>query len=165
MVRRTNGESCEQRETSDLGPASRPRETVRGPTCGQLHGITPEGFVLVTWYGGAPQRASFATPLSDRALLRAIELQAAVLIDFLDGDPELPVVTGILRDRLDVDAIDPSTVIEQRIELTAGETLTLRCGESAIELQKDGRVVVRGTEVRSVATGGNTIQGAHVDIN
>ena len=152
-------------EMDDQSPSSGPRVAVPGPRRAKLASITPEGVVLVTLGAERPVLAEIATEVSDRTLLRAIEHGATVLIDFLDGDPERPVILGLLRDRLDVDRQDVSSVTEPRIELTAGETLSLRCGESAIELQKSGHIVIRGGEIRSTASGGNVIQGAHVEIN
>ena len=152
-------------ELDESAPESRPRTSARRLTRARLAGITPEGVVLVSWRGDEAVTAELAAGMSDQALLQAIERQAQVLIDFVDGDTDQPVILGLLRDRLDVGRHAVGEVTEPWVELTAGESLRLRCGESAIELEKDGRVVIRGVEVRSVATAGNLIQGAHVDIN
>jgi hypothetical protein len=145
--------------------ASRSAGHAREPVRGNLSDITPEGFLLVTWGDAAPVRASIAVGASHQALLRAIEERAPVLLHFLDGDAAQPVIVGLLRDRLDVDAADPSLVIAPRIELSASREILLRCGESAVELHEDGRVVIRGTDVQSVSAGTNAIKGACVDIN
>ena len=150
---------------SEGAPPSEARRAARGPTRAQLSGITAEGVVLVTLDGHQAVAAELATGVSDETLLRAIERRGQVLIDFIDGAPNQPVIVGLLRERLDVSSDASHRVTEPNVELTAGESLRLRCGESAIELQKDGRVTIRGSELRSVATGGNLVQGAHVDIN
>jgi hypothetical protein len=151
--------------TDELTPESHRRPTTRGPVRGTLDGITAEGFILVRWREGEARAAMLALAASHRALLDAVEQHAPVLLDFLDGDPEQPVILGLLRDRLDVDARDPAVVTEARIELSASRQLLLRCGESAVELHDDGRVVIRGTDVQSISSGSNKLTGASVDIN
>jgi hypothetical protein len=150
--------------TQDAEPS--PRATrARAPVRGTLEDITPEGFVLVSWGGATKVRAAIAADASHQALLRAIEARAPVLLEFLDGDPAQPVIIGLLRDRLDVDVADPRVVTEHLIELSASHELSLRCGESAVELHQDGRVVIRGTDIQSVSTGTNAIKGAYVELN
>ncbi len=53
----------------------------------------------------------------------------------------------------------------ERVVLEAGEMLTLRCGESSVELRQDGKVLIRGNDI--VARGENTakIKGGTVAIN
>ena len=47
----------------------------------------------------------------------------------------------------------------------AKQTLTLACGESAIELHHDGRVSIRGKHVASISSGPHLVEGSPVRIN
>jgi hypothetical protein len=53
----------------------------------------------------------------------------------------------------------------QRIVFDAQNEIVLRCGKSSLTLRKDGKVVVRGTEIVSRASRTNKIKGAAVQIN
>ncbi|WP_257792523.1 hypothetical protein [Myxococcus xanthus] len=41
----------------------------------------------------------------------------------------------------------------------------LRCGEATITLRRNGKVVIRGVQVETHATGTNRIKGASVKVN
>jgi hypothetical protein len=53
----------------------------------------------------------------------------------------------------------------ERVLLEAGEVLTLRCGDSSVEMRKDGKVLIRGNDV--VTRGEHTarIKAGTVEIN
>jgi hypothetical protein len=53
----------------------------------------------------------------------------------------------------------PHVVIE------AGETLTLKCGESSVDLRKDGKLMIQGNDVLSRAKRCQRIKGGTVAIN
>lgn len=52
-----------------------------------------------------------------------------------------------------------------RIELEAGQTLSLKCGEASIDLRADGKVMVRGEDVLLRAKGTQRIRAGTVSIN
>jgi hypothetical protein len=54
---------------------------------------------------------------------------------------------------------------EARVTIEAGETLTLKCGESSVDLRADGRVMVRGQDVLLRAKGTQRIRAGTVAIN
>jgi hypothetical protein len=141
----------------------RPRRT---PTRGILVGLTVEGRLLARWTGNEePGVVSFAVHLARRVLLEAVARQAAVLIDFVDGDPDQPVLVGLLRDRLD-DVDDGLGTLElEDVTLRAPSSLSLECGQSSITLTHSGRVTIRGTEVVSESTGAVKLKGAYVELN
>lgn len=92
-----------------------------------------------------------------------------VTLGFEDGDPERPLITGLLRlpeelakagaGQVHV-AIDGKTLV-----LTARDRIELRCGESTVRLTSDGKVLVRGVHVVTRAAGQNRIKGGSVQIN
>jgi hypothetical protein len=51
------------------------------------------------------------------------------------------------------------------LRIEAGQELHLVCGEGSVHLRADGRVVVRGLEVASIAAGVNRIKGGSVEVN
>ncbi len=49
--------------------------------------------------------------------------------------------------------------------LTAGETLELRCGASRIVMNKDGKIIIEGTEFRFTSSGEVWVVGAPINLN
>jgi hypothetical protein len=99
-----------------------------------------------------------------------------VLLAFEHGNPEFPIILGILRD-----SFQPSTPSDEvilpggrpraavidgdRVIFSAKEEIQLRCGASSVTLRRDGRVVVRGSHIISQSSGLHRIKGAAVRIN
>jgi hypothetical protein len=54
---------------------------------------------------------------------------------------------------------------EAHVTIEAGETLTLKCGESSVDLRADGKVMVRGQDVLLRAKGTQRIRAGTVAIN
>jgi len=52
-----------------------------------------------------------------------------------------------------------------KIIINANERIELRCGKSSMILDKEGRVVVKGTNITNRASGCNKIKGGTVQIN
>jgi hypothetical protein len=53
----------------------------------------------------------------------------------------------------------------RQLTIEAGERLTLKCGQSTVELRGDGKLAVRGTDVLTRAKRTNRIKGGTVAIN
>jgi hypothetical protein len=53
----------------------------------------------------------------------------------------------------------------REIKINAEEKIELRCGNSALMMSKDGKIVIRGTNVTSRASATQKIKGATVQIN
>ena len=49
--------------------------------------------------------------------------------------------------------------------IEAEEEMILCCGKSSITLKKNGKIILRGTDLVSRSSGGNKIRGATVKIN
>jgi hypothetical protein len=120
------------------------------PVEGWLEGITPDGRLLVSWGDpkAPPIAAKIATNEPSCVLREAAEARAAVHLQFYEGDPERPVIMGLIRERLE-----------------AEDELSLQCGESAIHLRRDGRVTIRGCDIEALSTGPIKIKGGSVRIN
>jgi hypothetical protein len=101
--------------------------------------------------------------------------KATVVLGFIDGRPEQPIILGVVQERPAVaiskrdtrsdDGTRSATVDGERVVLEAKERIELRCGKASITLTKDGKVVIRGSHVSSRSTGSNRIRGGSVEIN
>jgi hypothetical protein len=122
---------------------------------GRVVVIEANGEVLVDFRGNelGPIRARVAT---DETLDGKDE---SVLLLFENGDRRLPIVVGVLR--VGARRVAP----KRRLVLEGGEEITIACGKSSITLRRDGRIVIKGTELVSRAAGTNKIRGATVQIN
>lgn len=150
--------------------AQTPRNSELPTVCtGALVGWTPEQIPLVDFAGnpsGAPVRAR-ATVSLDAA--RGLPSPEVVLV-FEDGNPELPIILGLLQPppaplRL-AEAPPLEAVVDgRRVVLEAEDEIVLRCGPASITLRRNGRVVVRGAYVETRAEGVNRIKGGSVRIN
>jgi hypothetical protein len=102
------------------------------------------------------------------------ERKASVILGFVDGRPERPVILGVVDERPSV-SLKPrtkrtpegvsATVDGERVVLEGKERIELRCGKASITLTKDGRVVIRGAQIVSRSTGANRVRGGSVEIN
>jgi hypothetical protein len=53
----------------------------------------------------------------------------------------------------------------ERLLLSADREIVLRCGKSSITLTRDGKVVVRGSDLLQISSGTTRLKGAAVEIN
>lgn len=99
-----------------------------------------------------------------------------VLLVFEAVDSRSPVIVGVVKDQALESA--PTGVSEQttqqvkdvsldgdRLTFDASKEIVLRCGKGSITLKKNGKIIVKGTELVSRALGSNKIKGANVNIN
>jgi hypothetical protein len=149
----------------------------RRSVVGRIVDITPEGAAVVDFSGNAlgplPARSVITEPLSDDVSDR---IGAKVLLAFEDGEPSLPIVVGFVRNTLfspslkskvlrDVERPEEAVMDGRTVRLDAKEEIALCCGQSAILLKKDGRVVIKGVEITNRAVRSNKIKGGKVQIN
>jgi len=146
-----------------------------GNTVGKIVGVSEDGRILVDY----PENP--AGPLEARYVINEVfasesdfESDTPVLLAFENGDPELPIVVGRLRDTapravkvsLPVEGESKEVLLDgKRVVLEASEEIELRCGKSSLILTKEGKVVMKGVEVVSRALKANKIRGASVKIN
>ncbi len=94
---------------------------------------------------------------------------AEVVLLFEEDDPARPIVMGILQPgagapRQAADAV-VAEVDGRRMVIEGKDEVVLRCGEASITLRRNGRVIIRGAEVESRASGTNKVRGGSVRIN
>ena len=151
------------------------------PRFGRLVGFGEGGRVLVQVDGSSEAIPARRLLRNDRAFRRAVLERREVLLTFESGDPRRPVICGLLDpDENDADPADgaeqvvhpgsPAMVVEadvdgRRVKLTAEDEIVLQCGAASITLRRNGRVIIRGTELDSEAAGTHRIKGGQVRLN
>lgn len=143
---------------------------------GRVVRVEDSGIVFIDFLGNScgPIAARIAIGGQDSAKLKQSLGQANVLLAFENNDKQLPIIIGLVSERLEdsteseIEAPDDSREIiikGKRIILDSDEEVVVKCGVSKIILKKDGKVVVRGRDVISRASHGNRIRGGTVKIN
>ncbi len=144
-------------------PRARHEQVITGVRIGTIVGAGGPSGVLVTHpalESGEPVPARTAIPVTPSDTGRQ-----AVLV-FENGDPALPIVTGVLLDEQDsARRAAPGAKREAVLEIDAGRELVLRCGKSSIMLRSDGEIVIRGVRILSRASRTNKVKGATVQLN
>jgi hypothetical protein len=171
-------ENCttERREEE---PRPAPWETpasseITGVVIGVLLALKRSGQPLVAFQGNP---TSHALPARSTIVLSEADMGRQVALMFEAGDPGKPIVIG----RIENLGIAPqkaagstlsgaSPIVDldidgERVTLAAHHELLLRCGKASILLRSDGKIIIKGTELLSRASGLNKIKGAAVHIN
>jgi len=142
---------------------------------GCIVGTIADGRALVDFPGneqGLVVARSIIPGLSQPLDLTAGSLP--VLLFFEGGDPSLPVIIGIVRNTLSASPdeqtvcgpLQAETILDgKRLILDAHEEIVLNCGKSSVTLRKDGKIIIKGTEIVSRASGTHKLRGASVQIN
>lgn len=170
---------------------------LEGVRLGFIVGLSPESVqpsgLLVDFDGnlGGPLLARSLVALTSEALAQAIATRQGAALLFERGNPELPLVMGLVQPLPALPATPEATspepaapepaaiegslplgegpltlrMDEQRVVLEAHTELVLTCGQASITLQPDGRVIIRGSDIISHAKGMNRMRGAAIQLN
>lgn len=153
-------------------------ERIREPRIGRVVGVS-QGRPQVDYPGNkrGPQLARSALALGPHALLSAAEQRQEAILLFADGDPQFPLLVGLLQPESASPLLDslltgslPPVPTEVRVDgrkvtLEAREVVELRCGKASLTLRRDGQVVLRGVHIRTEAEEVQRIKGSKVQIN
>jgi hypothetical protein len=124
------------------------------------------GILVEVGQTGEVSLAQSLVALSELELQRAASEKAAVMVTFEDGDQARPVILGLLAPVPAPPRAAPvAEGFEEFVVVKGRESIELRCGAASITLRKDGRLVLRGTDVVSLATNENRIVGGSVHFN
>ena len=154
-------------------------DAMAGVRRGRIVALDENGQVFVGVEGAGKAAPAVLAVAIDRAALRAaLNTRQDVFVLFENGDFAKPVIVGLVPspqapDQPSVAASGskalPLTVEAdvdgRRVKLIAKDELVLECGKASITMRRNGRVVVRGTEVETRAEGANRVRGGQVRIN
>lgn len=137
---------------------AREREPRLGNFAASIVGFDQQNRPLVE-VDGAAAPALATVPVSPD------DLGQAVMITFLEGDPQRPVITGRFQDPRPAPRQRHVKIRAEQIDFDAASQITLTCGKASITLHRDGKVVVKGTQLLSRASGVNRIRGGTIELN
>jgi len=94
-----------------------------------------------------------------------------VVVLFENGDPELPIIIGVIEP----DALEEASrgggreikflIDDERHVIEAKREIIIRCGDASITLTRAGKVIITGNYILSRSTGYTKVKGAAIDIN
>lgn len=132
-----------------------------GVVIGMLTGFAGDGAPLVVFPGAPSPEPAAAASI---AALGPGDIGAEVALLFEAGDPRRPVVAGRLL-RPGAVTVERDGGPRERLDLSAEQEITLRCGRASLTLTQAGKVLIRGTYVSSRSSGVNKIKGGSVQLN
>ena len=148
------------------GAKSAPQQHNSGLAIGELLALAEGGVPLVALPGDT-MRAVAARSLVD---LHGAHIGRLVALMFEAGDPQRPIVMGVLRGQAawPLEAHPAQVEVDadgERLVVIAKEQLVLRCGKASITLTKAGKVLIEGSYLLSRSSGVNRIKGGSVQLN
>jgi hypothetical protein len=158
-------------------PASlRPRTAADScPKVGWIVGLSADGTPLIEFDGNVagPILALSIVRMDNEAIKAAVAHDQRVLLLFEDGDLFRPIIIGLIEPAVALPEVAkaepaPGVVVlvdGQRVQVEGKDEVVLKCGEASITLRRNGKVVIRGTQIESRSAGPNRIKGASVQIN
>jgi hypothetical protein len=146
------------------------------PCIGRLAGTNTQRDVLVVYEGKGPLTAKLIAGIDRYELIKDENRSREVLIVFEKGDPSRPVIVGLMEDPLESmvsfnlspkEAPDLKGVLVdgKRVTIEAADEIMLKCGRGSILIRKDGKIVIKGTDLLSRSSGRHRVKGASVNIN
>jgi hypothetical protein len=91
-----------------------------------------------------------------------------LVLNFENGDPNKPIILGLLQSPAPPAPVEPPVSITldgEQLALTAKNEIVLRCGKASITLTRAGKVLIRGAYLLTRSSGVNRIKGGSVQIN
>lgn len=139
------------------------KDRLDGVVIGLLLGFR-DGIPLVV-FASNPQ--DHAIPARSLTPLTAEDPGSEVALLFEDGDLGRPLIIGRIIEPVRGDGSGPPMVVSdgETVRISARQRIELRVGRSAIIMEKDGRITIRGQDVVSHAARANRIRGGSIDLN
>jgi hypothetical protein len=137
-----------------------------GVVVGTLIGFDGARTPLVV-HKARPHAAVAAATVVD---LHGAHIGRRVVLQFEEGNPDRPIVMGVLQDQAGWPLDDKPAQVEvdvdgKRLVVSAKEQLVLRCGKASLTLTKAGKVLVQGTYISNQSSGVMRIKGGSVQLN
>jgi len=173
--------SSEKREDdqASIEAASTSDVTRAGSRLGELLGFSPQGYPVIARPG---HEGPIEVPTT--VALGRDDVGSVVLLTFVEGREDQPLVTGRLQPPLPPEtppppgpggdqplamlSADGPLQLEANgevVTIEAERELVLRCGKASLRLRRDGFVELRGVDVVSRASRANWIRGGSVALN
>ncbi|SMP34749.1 hypothetical protein SAMN06265373_11087 [Shimia sagamensis] len=136
---------------------------VDGVVIGLLLGFE-DGKPLVVFPGNPADAALTARSLCQ---LSPNDAGGEVALLFEDGARDRPLIVGRIVEPIKTPDAPEMQVISdgQTLKVTSEQRIELRVGKSAIVMEADGHITIRGKHLVSQASGSNRIRGASVNLN
>ena len=152
---------------ANVAPARRKVATSSSRVCLGVLVAWDEKGPLVDFEGNlrAPVRARVARGTTRVQPPPGTTQEVVLLVEARPNRP--PVLLGLLQplgSEAEASAIE-ARVDGRRVELEGRDEVVLRCGEATITLRRNGRILIRGVQVETRASGVNRIRGGSVAIN
>ena len=141
-----------------------------GATLGWIVRVDEDGIWVDTPdNAGGPCLCLCVVPLSRADLDAAVADRREAVLLFVVATGQ-PVLLGLRQPLPELEAKLPAdglaaSVDGRRVHLEGQDEVVLRCGKASITMRRNGRIVIRGVQVESRATGRNRIKGGAVLIN
>jgi hypothetical protein len=153
-------------------------QSLSGCRIGWIAGADSRG-LLVDYEGNpaGPLSAPSTVSFEREEIGAAVSSRQQVVLLFEGGEPARPIIVGLIQPTSSARLLEevlsspasesnPVAVVDgRRVCIEGRDEVVLRCGEASITLQRDGKVVVRGTRITSTAKGTHRIRGGSVQIN
>jgi Domain of unknown function (DUF6484) len=178
MMNRDTDQTCSDQEGKSSEPSvnasARFALSLGSVYTGTLVGLTTSGEPLVEFAANPSLTAVQARSCVE---LGWSDIGGGVVLAFEEGDVTKPLLMGCLKGRTSgipagigssVEARDSARVTclsGDDLQVSAADSLTLRCGKASVTLTREGRVLINGVYVETRASGTNRLQGGAVRIN
>lgn len=117
---------------------------------------------LVVFPGNPRKEAIAARSLTE---LTSAMVGAEVALLFQEGDPSRPLIVGRIVEPARRSSAPQVVRDGESVLIVGNERIELRCGKARIVMEKDGRILIRGTYVTSHASATNRVRGGSVNLN
>jgi Domain of unknown function (DUF6484) len=141
---------------------------IHGVIVGHLRAMSDAGQLDIA----IPALGIESLPATAACALDALTAGEPVALMFQGGDTSKPLVIGPLHGVAAVaqpDSVQTAPLQvqadQERVVIQAEQEIELRCGDAAIILTRDGRILLRGAYISSHASATQRIRGGSVQIN
>ena len=147
------------------------------PVIARLAGSGPDDEILVDTGTGTPCTARLMAGADRRELGKVGNRGREVLVVFQNGDRTKPIIVGLMDEPLESLVQMKSAAFDlserkkevridgKRLVIEAKDEIELKCGQGSITIRKDGKIVVKGTNLLSRSAGPNRIKGGSISLN
>ena len=143
---------------------------------GRLAGMNNQGDILVEFDGQGPIAARLVAGFDRKELGKVENKGQEALLLFEQGDPQRPIIIALMENLIEslisfgnseemTERPEAALVDGKRVIIEAENEVILRCGKGSIQIRKDGRIIIKGTDVLSRSSGRQRVRGASVSIN